>query len=303
MQLRFLLFFLFSIALSQNQAVNFQLKGKVKTVESTTYLVLDDTQTTASGFLDSEYFDAVKLDFDHQGNLVLRQNYLDYQGKLGLFDKTIYWYNPENQLEKTETTLVQNGEEPTRISQTKNYYYLANKLVRADEFNFGRTTNQTWIINYKYFHQNLSEKEFWMEDEIFSKEIHTYDLTNYIESIQTFHNDGKIGQIIFFQYAEKRNLKNKITETGNEKIVESFEYENGLLKTLILKDSKDEIQMRKTYYPSGLPATIEKKDYNQNRLLKYDFKFTFDSQNNWINCLILEDEKQKFRIVRKINYH
>lgn len=293
----------FSTLTAQNRLGDFHLNGKIKSLESTTYLMNGNSQTTVSGFLDSEFYDAIKLKFNHNGNLISHENYLDYRGKLGLFDKTSYQYNPENQLEKQQTTLVQNGEEPTKISQLKKYYYLGEKLVRMDEFNFGRTTNQVWVVNYKYSNQNLIEKEFWMEDEIFSKEIHTYDLTNKLDFVQTVHNDGKRGQKILYQYDERRNLKNKITETGNEKESESFEYDKDVLKSRTLKDIRGEVLLREILFPSGLPAVVEKIHYAKNSFSKYEFKYEFDAQNNWINCLILEDEMPKFRIVRTITYY
>lgn len=303
MYLKLIIFLFFSVLAAQNHVADFHLKGKVRSLESTTYQVSADSRTGVSGFLDSEFYDAVSLNFAPDGNLVLRKNFLDYRGKLGLYDQTVYQYNPGNQLEKQQTTLVQNGEEPTRVSQLKNYYYLGNRPVRMDEFNYGRTTDQSWTINYKYSLENLTEKEFWMEDQIFSKEIHAYDLTNRLDFVQTVHNNGKPGQRIFFQYDEQRNLKNKTTETGNEKEQESFEYERGVLKFRTLSDGNGKIQLRETYFPNGLPKVVEKINYARNSFSKYEFKYEFDSQYNWINCLILEDENPKFRIVRRIIYY
>ena len=57
-----------------------------------------------------------------------------------------------------ETTLIQNGEEPRKISQRKIYYYLKNQLQRVDEFNSGRTSDQFWVTNWVYDRGKLKEK-------------------------------------------------------------------------------------------------------------------------------------------------
>lgn len=302
--MRFTIFLIFfcTFLSAQNHLNDYNLKGKVRNLESTTYLFSDKSKTNPSGFLDSESFDAIKLNFDKKGNLVLRENYLDYQGKLGLFDKTVYQFNFSNQIEKQETTLIQNGEEPKKISQRIKFYYLANQLIRRDEFNSGRTTNQFWVINHIYNGSRLKKKEFWMDDEIFSTSEFEYRLQKIISEI-TIHNNGKKGQTINFEYDENQNLRHKTTEAGNEKTIETFNYDRHVLKERIIKNKKDEIQLKETFDSNQLPVLIEKMNYRKNSLSKYKFEFEFDARNNWINCLILEDEMPKFKIIRTINYY
>lgn len=302
MKLSFLFIIFCSFLSAQIHLNDFSLKGKVRNVESTTYSYSDKSKTVNSGFLDSENFDALKLNFDKKGNLVLRENYLDYRGRLGLFDKTIYQFNATNQIEKQETTLVQNGEEPKKISQKKTFYYLKNQLIRTDEFNSGRTSNQFWVINQIYVGGRLKKKVFWMEDEIFSTSEFEHRL-NDVVSEKTIHNNGKQGRKVSFEYDENQNVKNKSTESGNEKTVETFVYDKNVLKEHLVKNKKQEIQLRETFNPDGLLSSIEKINYTKNSLTKYKFEYEFDSQNNWINCVILENETPKFKIIRTINYH
>lgn len=302
MRLTFLFIFFCSFLSAQNHRNDFKLRGKVRSMQSTTYLFSDNSATSHSGFLDSEMYDAVKLNFDEKGNLILRENYLDYRGKLGLFDRTVYQFNPGNQIEKQETTLVQNGEEPKKISQRIKFYYLANQLVRRDEFNSGRTTDQFWVINYIYKGGRLKKKEFWMEDEIFSTAEFEHMLHKVI-SETTVHNNGKRGQLIRSEYDENQNLVYKTTESGNEKTIETFLYDGNVLKEHLVKNNKQEIQLRETFNPDGLPSSIEKISYTKKLLTRYTFKYEFDSQNNWINCIILEDDLPKFKIIRTINYY
>lgn len=301
MLIKFILLLICSFSFAQ-QLSDFKLIGKVKSLESTTFLYSNSSKTNPSGFLDSEYFDAIKLNFDQKGNLTLKENYLDYQGKLGLFDKTIYQFNFANQIEKQETTLVQNGEEPKKISQRIKFYYLANQLIRRDEFNSGRTTNQFWVINHIYNGGRLKKKEFWMEDEIFSTSNFENKLHKVI-SETTVHNNGKTGQIISYEYDENQNLKNKTTQSGNEKTIETFSYDKNVLKEHLVQNKNQEIQLRETFNLQGLPSSIEKVNYNRKSLTQFKFEYELDAQNNWINCVILEDETPKYKIIRKISYY
>lgn len=301
MRLTFLFIIFCSFLSAQSHLRDFNLKGKVRNLESTTYLYSGNS-TNPSGFLDSENFDAIKLNFDQKGNLILRENYLDYRGKLGLFDKTVYQFNFSNQIEKQETTLVQNGEEPKKISQKKTFYYLKNQLIRTDEFNSGRTTDQFWVINHIYNGGRLKKKEIWMEDEIFSTSEFEHRLHNII-SEKTFHNDGKQGRKVSFEYDENQNVKNKTTESGNEKTIETFMYDKNVLKEHVVKNKKQEIQLREIFNPEGLLSSTEKINYTKNSLAQFKFEYEFDSQNNWIKCVILENETPKFKVIRTINYY
>lgn len=297
---KIILLFFGSFLLGQNHLNDFQLNGKVKSLESTTYLVTDP-KTQPSGFLDSENYDAIKLGFDPNGNLVLRENYLDYRGKLGLFDQTMFQFNYNNQIEKQETILIQNGEEPRKLSQKKHFYYLGNQLIRMDEFNFGRTTDQFWVTNFVYEGGRLKRKYFWMEDAVFSRSEFENRLMK-ITSEKTFHNDGKLGKTINYKYDENAKLILKSSESGNEKTVETFTYNDKKLESHIV-EVNGQIILNETFDSAELPRKILKFNYKTKQFDLYQFKYELDSQNNWINCLILEEEKPKFKIVRKINYY
>jgi len=301
--MRFTIFLIFigSILSAQNHLNDFNLSGKVKHLESATYLFSDNSKTNPSGFLDSEMYDAIQLNFDRKGNLIQRENYLDYQGKLGLFDRTIYQFNFINQIEKQETTLVQNGEEPRKISQRKKFYYIQNQLVRIDEFNSGRTSDQFWVTNLVYDGGRLKKKEFWMDDEIFSVTEFENRLTKII-SEKTFHNDGKLGRIINYNYGENANLILKSIKSGNEKTEESFEYRKNFLLSKTIKEN-DKVVLKTDFDENGLPVEVQKFNYKTQSFDLYRFKFEYDLHNNWINCVILENETPKFITKRRITYY
>jgi len=297
-----LLVFLFSgIIFGQNNLSDFSLNGKVKNVRSVTFLIDNQNHTSVSGFLDSENFDSFFLEFDQKGDLILRENYLDYQGKLGLFDRTIYRFNFNNRIEKSETELIQNGEEPRKISQRRKFYYIQNRLVRIDEFNSGRTTDQFWVTNLIYDGGRLVRKDFWMEDAVFSRTEFTNRLYQ-VMSEKTFHNDGKAGKSVDYTYGENAKLILKSSQSGNENDEEAFMYENEKLKNHTEK-SNGKLIFSTFFNENGLPERAEKFNYRTQKPDWYEFNFEYDFQNNWINCVILENQKPRFIIKRKISYY
>lgn len=289
------------LAYAQHLTTDFRLTGKVESLQSVTKIYTNPTKTEPSGFLDSERFDSVYMKFDKQRNLILRENFSDYRGKLGLFEQTIYQFNSQNQIEKLETTLVQNGEEPRKISQRKVFYYLKNQLIRTDEFNSGRTTNQFWVTNFIYEGGRLKRKDVWMDDEIFSK-LEFENRLMKVTSEKTFHNDGKLGKTIDYKYDENAKLILKSTKSGNERTDETFEYENAKLITHTIQNN-DKVILKEILNADELPKEIQKFNYTTQKFDLHQFKFEYDSQNNWINCLILENQIPKFIIKRIINYY
>lgn len=286
---------------AQFRTTDFRLLGKVESVQSVTYAYGNPSKTEVSGFLDSEQFDSVYLKFDRRRNLILRENFLDYRGKLGLFDRTILQINPSNQLEKLETTLIQNGEEPRKISQRKRFYYLQNQLVRQDEFNSGRTSNQYWVTNYIYEKGEIAEKVFWMEDEIFSRDKFNYNFKGELTEEKNFHNNGIVGKNIDYKYVDGF-ISKKITISGNEKTTETFIYDSEFLSKYELMDNSGRVLRTETYDKNGLLSELQKFNHKTQLIDKYSFKFELDRENNWIKCEISRNRTPIYVIKRTIKY-
>lgn len=286
---------------AQIQRNDFQLNGNVESVQTKSIHWENESKTSASEFFETENFDSVYLKFDPNGNLILRKNFLDYQGKLGLFDETKFRFNAENQIEYQETILIQNGEEPRKTSQQRIYYYIKNKLARIDEFNSGRTTNQFWVTNFIYEGGRLKRKDFWMEDKVFSYSEFAHRLTK-ITKEETFHNDGKPGKTIDYGFNENAKLILKSTNSGNEHLEETFEYNGEKLVTKTFFENKKAVRVEK-FNPSGLPNEIQKYNYRKGKMDVYQFKFEYDSYGNWINCVILINQTPRLNIKREIKYY
>lgn len=300
-KISFFLLFLANGLSAQFRTTDFRLLGKVESVQSVTKSFSNPDQTKVSGFLDSEQFDSVYLKFDRRRNLILRENYLDYRGILGLFDRTVLQINPSNQLEKLETTLVQNGEEPRKISQRKKFYYIKNQLVRTDEFNSGRTSDQFWVMNASYKNGEISKKVFWMEDEIFSVDQLEYDEKNLLRSETNFHNNGSKGKTVKYEYANGDLLK-KISESGNETTIETFRYDNGRLNQIELAENSGKLLRIEKYDENGLLSELKRFNHKTQEFDTYRFEFEMDSENNWTKCLISQNQNPIYNIHRKITY-
>lgn len=297
------LLFIGTLVLSQNRTSDFGLLGKVESLQSITTSYNNPNQNVVSGFLDSEQFDSIYLKFDRRRNLILKENFLDYRGRLGIFDRTTYAYNPQNQIEKLETTLIQNGEEPRKISQRKIYYYLKNQQIRMDEFNFGRTTDQFWVMNSIYEEGNLKEKVFWMEDKIFSRTKYEFDWNNNPVSEKTFHNNGKGGKAIHYEN-NKSGLPVKLTtSSGRLKIIDTYSYGPHYVSQHLKMDETGKVIFSETFSENGMISVIKKVNHVSGLQDIYGFKFEFDNSNNWISCEISKNSSPVYLINRKIKYY
>ncbi|MDX9705761.1 MAG: hypothetical protein RBT46_08665 [Weeksellaceae bacterium] len=303
MKINLLFLFLATFSFGQYKRADFNLVGKVKSLQSVTKSYYNPNETAVSGFLDSEQFDSVYWEFNEKGGIILSENYSDYRGKLGVFDKTIYHYNFSNQIEKVETILIQNGEEPRKITQKKKFYYIKNQLVRIDEFNSGRTTNQFWVANYVYNVQNhLSEKIFWMEDEIFSKNTYEFDSNFNLLSEKNYHNNGSLGKVILYENNKEGQVVKIRTSIGNKETTEIFEYGKFYKNLYETRDENGKIIQTERYDEMGWLTEVQKFNYKIQKVDNYSFIFEFDKNNNWIQCEISKNKHPVYLIQRKITY-
>lgn len=287
---------------AQFKTTDFELTGKVKSVQSVCRPYYNSGKTAVSGFLGHEDYDSVFLSFDKRRNLVLRENYLDYKGKLGIFDRTINQINPSNLIEKSEITLIQNDEEPRKIAQRKRYYYLKNQLIRMDEFNSGRTSDQNWTANSVYKNGVLSEKIYWMDDAVFSTEKFEFDKNYNPVSKKTFSNNGTAGLQIDYQNDKSGMPINTISQSTGLKTEEIIDYK-GFYPSKITFKNGSEITKTVFYNPAGRVFEVDRINYQNQNIDIFKFEYEFDSENNWIRCEISKNGQKAFVISRTISYY
>lgn len=301
-KIRLFIFLIPTLVWSQNRLADFDLVGPVESLQSVSKKEGFPQTTVVTGFLDSELYDSIYLKFDRRRNLILRENFLDYRGKLGLFDRTVYQFNRNNQIEKQQTTLIQNGEESRRISQVKKFYYLKNQLVRIDELNYGRTSNQYWVINSSQKSAEMTEKDFWMDDEVFTRNIYEFDAHSNPIREKSIHNNGQIGKQVIYEN-NSAGLPLKITnKSGRTETYETFEYGKNYVSKRQVFDEKGGLIRTDSYTPNGRLSAVQMWNYSTKQLDEYRFEYTFDHHNNWVKCVIYLNHNLLQTINRKINY-
>lgn len=288
---------------AQLRTSDFDLVGKVESVSSVTYPFGTVGKTTVSGFLDSESFDSVFMSFDRRRNLVLKENYLDYRGVLGLFDRTVYKINPSNRIEESQTTLIQNGEGLSKTAQKRNYYYLGESLIRMDEFNSGRTGDQYWVTSYIYDKGDLAEKVFWMEDEIFSRNLYEHDANHNPLSEKTIFNNGRTGKQIRYENDSSGSPEKIIESAGNEQEVRLIKYENRRQSEIKTTDKSGRALRIERYDDTGRIREIEKFNHQTQKTDLFVFHFTPDLHRNWIRCEITRNGTPVYLVERRIKYY
>lgn len=99
---------------------DFNLKGRVEKVTSTATDAKGNTTTLP--FLENEFYNQISLEFNQKGLLIKRTNYLDYQGKLAVYNYVNYDYNNSNFIDKQTNTVINNGEDPNELLLTKTLF-------------------------------------------------------------------------------------------------------------------------------------------------------------------------------------
>ena len=106
---------------------DFNLKGKVEKIISTATEAKGNSTTLP--FYENEYYDQVSLEFNPKGLLTKRTNYLDYRGKLAVYNYVNYDYNNANLIDKQTNVVINNGEDPKRTASDKKFVmYLRNDV-------------------------------------------------------------------------------------------------------------------------------------------------------------------------------
>ena len=98
---------------------DFNLKGKVEKIISTATEA--NGNSTTLPFYENEYYDQVSLEFNPKGLLTKRTNYLDYRGKLAVYNYVNYDYNNANLIDKQTNVVINNGEDPKRTASDKKF--------------------------------------------------------------------------------------------------------------------------------------------------------------------------------------
>lgn len=279
---------------------DFNLKGKVEKVISTATDAKGNTATLP--FLENEFYNQISLEFNQKGLLTKRTNYLDYQGKLAVYNYVNYDYKNSNSIDKQTNTVINNGEDPKRIASDKTFVYdNKNRLINLTEKIAGKLSKSSYetVFNYSNRLDKIITK---VEGSTISENNLTYNKNGLLVLDEMTSFDGKKGRKSYYIY-DKETLIFQEQIAGNSSKIMFFE--NGSIsklksfdanKTLIYQadfDSKNEIiNFKKQSFRNG-----------QTILTSYQVLYEYDSKNNWIKASISSNGDLKYVVKRAINYY
>lgn len=280
---------------------DFHLKGNVEKVTSTAFD--ENGKTTTLPFLENEYYNQVDLTFDKKGNLTKRTNSLDYKGDIKTYSYIDYLYDSANRLTEQKTTIINNGEDPLRVSSLKNYKYNANGQISAlNEFVKSKTSTSIYQTEFEYLN-NLNLITTKIDNSISSKNKFTYNKNGRLIKEETISFDGRKGLTKYYIYDQ--NVPVYLEEViDNRKQITYYDLENGGSKFQKF-DHNQELKLELVYnnQKNITSAKVQAFQNGKSTLKSYDLKYEFDAVGNWISCEVLNNGELKYIVKRFISYY
>ncbi len=279
---------------------DFYLKGKVEKIISTA----TDAQgnSTTLPFYENEFYDQVLLEFNSKGLLIKRTNYLDYQGKLAVYNFVNYDYNNCNLIDKQTNTVINNGEDPKRIASEKIFVYdNKNRLITLKEKVESKTSKSSYETSFKYSNQ-LDKITTKIEGAIRSENNLMYNKDGLLVLDETTSFDGKKGKKSYYIYDEKLPVYSEEL-VGNTSIITFFE--KGNRSKIQAFDTNKMLTYEAEFNSNNEIITFKKQTFRNGKALLSDYEivYEYDSKNNWIKANISTNNHLKYVVNRTISYY
>ena len=262
---------------------DYNLNGKVEKIVSTAYDSKGNTTTLP--FYENEFYDQIVLEFNPKGLLTQRSNYLDYRGKLAVYNFVDYRYNANNLIENQKNTVINNGEDPKRIASDKTFAYDSkNRLFTLIEKIEGKTTKSIYetVFNYSNTLDKITTK---VEGATISENNLKYNKKGLLVMDEMSSFDGKKGRKSYFIYDNEtpvfleeiagNSSKIMFLENGNISKLQSFDANKKLDYQADFDSRKQIIHFKKQSFKNG--ETI---------LTSYQVTYEYDAKNNWTKASI-----------------
>lgn len=279
---------------------DYNLNGKVEKIVSTAYDSKGNTTTLP--FYENEFYDQIVLEFNPKGLLTQRSNYLDYRGKLAVYNFVDYRYNANNLIENQKNTVINNGEDPKRIASDKTFAYDSkNRLFTLIEKIEGKTTKSSYetVFNYSNTLDKITTK---VEGATISENNLKYNKKGLLVMDEMSSFDGKKGRKSYFIYDNEtpvfleeiagNSSKIMFLENGNISKLQSFDANKKLDYQADFDSRKQIIHFKKQSFKNG--ETI---------LTSYQVTYEYDAKNNWTKASISSNNTPKFVVKRVIHYY
>ena len=279
---------------------DFNLKGKVEKVTSTATDAKGNTTTLP--FLENEFYNQISLEFNQKGLLTKRTNYLDYQGKLAVYNYVNYDYNNSNFIDKQTNTVINNGEDPKRIASDKTFVYdNKNRLINLTENIEGKSSKSSYetIFNYSNKLDKITTK---VEGSTISGNNLTYNKNGLLVLDEMTSFDGKKGRKSYYIYDKETPIFQEEIAGNSSKIM--F-FENGNISKLQSFDANKTLAYQADFDSKNEIVNFKKQSFRngQTVLTSYQVSYEYDSKNNWIKASISTNGDLKYIVKRTINYY
>lgn len=284
----------------KSQIADYNLKGNVKQVTSTAKDSKGNWATIP--FLENEFFNQIVLEFDTEGNLVKRTNNLDYRGQLATYSFTEYRYNQQKNPSEIKTTIINNGEDPKRISSLKNFEYNAKgQLTKVSETVQSKTSTTKYQTDFILSHRIESAVN--KTDGTVSGEIkYSYNKSGQLIKQEAIGFDGKNGQKKYFIYDGKIPVYEELNVNGNKQMI--FIDTKQSQSKYQQFDQNQHLKLELTFdHNQHVTEAKVQSFYNGKPVLKtYQIKYLFDHYKNWTDAEIYSNGNLEFTINRIITY-
>ena len=278
----------------------FNLKGKVEKITSTATEA--NGNSTTLPFYENEYYDQVSLEFNQKGLLAKRTNYLDYRGKLAVYNYVNYDYNNANLIDKQTNVVINNGEDPKRIASDKKFVYdNNNRLINLTEKIEGKSSKSSYETVFSYSNK-LDKIITKVEGSTISENSLTYNKNGLLVLDEMTSFDGKKGRKSYYIYDGKMPVYNEEIAGNSSKIL--F-FDNGNISKLQSFDNNKMLAYQADFDSRNEIINFKKQSFRngQTVLTSYQVSYEYDSKNNWIKASITTNGALKYIVKRTITYY
>lgn len=279
---------------------DFGLKGNVKEVVSTATDFNGNSATLP--LYENEYYDQVSLQFNEKGLLDKRTNYLDYRGKLGVYNYINNVFKKSYLLDSQTNTIVNNGEDPKRIASDKLYFYdNKNQLIKLLEKVEGKSSKSAYETNFIYT-DKLNKIITKVENSILKENNLSYNNNGLLVMNESTSFDGKKGRKAYYLYDNKTPVfKEEIA--GNLSLITFFD--KGVVSKIQSFDSSKNLTYEALYNADKEIELLKIQSFRGGKsiLTSYQVSYEHDAKGNWVKAKITQDSQLKFNVNRIISYY
>lgn len=280
---------------------DFNLQGAVQKVISTAYDAKGNYATLP--FLENEYYNQIILEFDSKGYLSKRTNNLDYRGKLATYSFVDYEYNNQRKPLEIKTTVINNAEDPKRISSLKTFEYTSNgHLLELHETVKSKTSTTHYQTQFTY--GSRLESAIIKTDGTTSGELkYSYNKAGNLIKQESIGFDGKNGQKRYFMYEEKQPIYEEVNVNNNKQL--TFIDQNNNTTKIQYFDQNQNIKLELTYDQKKQVNEAKVQTFRAGKpfLTTYQIHYQYDDKNNWITATVTADGQLQYNVQREIIYY